>query len=93
MDEEREFDSLPVEDFKDEIIEAVRKNQIIICIGETGSGKTTKIPQFMADCIVPDECGRGRGHVAVTQPRRVAAVTVAQRVAVERGCTVGGEVC
>ena len=60
---------------------SIEQNQVIICQGETGSGKTTKIPQFLMDSpIVPDE-----KMIAITQPRRIAAITVAQRVADERG--------
>jgi ATP-dependent RNA helicase DHX8/PRP22 len=84
-DDDKDFDSLPVEDFKDEILAAIESHQIIVCLGETGSGKTTKIPQFCAD--IP-----GVSRIAVTQPRRVAAISVSERVAAERGCAVGTEV-
>ena len=87
-DEEKDFEVLPVIGFKEELVRSIRQNKILICIGETGSGKTTQLPQFFLDCgLVPDE-----KMVAVTQPRRVAAVTVAQRVASERNCEVGEEV-
>lgn len=59
----------------------IAKNQIIICQGETGSGKTTKIPQFFLDSSL---LTAGK-MIAITQPRRIAAITVAQRVAEERG--------
>jgi HrpA-like RNA helicase len=65
----------------------IQQNQIVICVGETGSGKTTQIPQYCADS------GLLQGkRIAVTQPRRVAAITVAERVVEERKGTVAGEV-
>jgi HrpA-like RNA helicase len=57
-------------------------------VGETGSGKTTQLPQYLAEAGFAD---KGRA-IAVTQPRRVAAVSVAARVAAECGCTVGTRV-
>ena len=69
---------LPIVQRKDEIIRAIRDHQAIILSGETGSGKTTQIPKM---CL---EAGRGRkGRIACTQPRRVAALSVARRVAEE----------
>ena len=47
MELENDFEQLPVEQYKEEILDACRKHQIVICIGETGSGKTTKIPQVL----------------------------------------------
>lgn len=79
MDEENGFksiddddeDVLPVVEFKDSLIEKIMSNQILICVGETGSGKTTQIPQFCLDS------GLLNGKImAITQPRRVAAMTV-----------------
>lgn len=84
---EQDFETLPVVAFKDEILAAVQKSQIIICIGETGSGKTTQIPQFFVDSNLL----HGK-QIAVTQPRRIAAITVAERVSNERNGKVGGEV-
>jgi len=70
--------SLPITEKKDEIVAAIRDNQVIVITGETGSGKTTQIPKM---CL---EAGRGvEGFVGCTQPRRIAAVTVAQRIAYE----------
>ena len=53
-------------------------------MGDTGSGKTTKLPQLLLE--------QGFGPIVVTQPRRVAAIAAARRIAEERGCRVGGEV-
>jgi hypothetical protein len=72
--------------YKDELMEAVRGHAVVVCKGETGSGKTTQFPQYLCDTFRP------RGLVGVTQPRRVAAVSVATRVAQERHCRVGEEV-
>jgi ATP-dependent RNA helicase DHX8/PRP22 len=84
---EQDFETLPVVSFKDEILAAVKNNQIVIIIGETGSGKTTQIPQFFAD-----ENLLGGKQMAVTQPRRIAAITVAERVSNERKSKVGEEI-
>lgn len=80
---------LPVYQFKDELIDTVQNNQFVVIEGETGSGKTTQIPQFLvnAGMIVP-----GQTAVACTQPRRVAATSIAQRVADEMDVTLGKEV-
>jgi ATP-dependent RNA helicase DHX8/PRP22 len=86
--EDADFDILPVEGYKAEIVEAIRATPYLICIGETGSGKTTKIPQYCLDCGLVAE----QKAVCITQPRRVAAITVANRVASERGGHVGQEV-
>ena len=73
-------DVLPITDKKDEIIEAIRRHPVVIISGETGSGKTTQIPKF---CLA---AGRGiDGKIGCTQPRRIAAVTVANRIAEELG--------
>ena len=82
---------LPVYLFKDDLIEAVRKNPIVVVEGETGSGKTTQIPQFLLDpalgLVTP-----GQTCVACTQPRRVAATSIAARVADEMDVSLGEEV-
>ncbi|MFE1575063.1 ATP-dependent RNA helicase HrpA [Streptomyces fradiae] len=77
-------EQLPVSRKKDEILAAIRDHQVVIVAGETGSGKTTQIPKI---CL---ELGRGvRGMVGHTQPRRLAARTVAERVADELGTPLG----
>lgn len=75
---------LPAWSAREKLVELVRENQVLIVIGETGSGKTTQIPRFLYDAGL----AKG-GLVACTQPRRVAAVTVAQRVAEEMGTELG----
>ncbi|MFJ7151279.1 ATP-dependent RNA helicase HrpA [Streptomyces sp. NPDC100445] len=84
-------EQLPVSQKKDVIADAIRDHQVVIVAGETGSGKTTQIPKI---CL---ELGRGvRGMIGHTQPRRIAARTVAERVADELksplGETVGWKV-
>ena len=78
---------LPITDKKDEIVHAIGNNQVVIITGETGSGKTTQIPKM---CL---EAGRGkRGMIGCTQPRRLAAITVAGRIAEEMGESLGASV-
>jgi pre-mRNA-splicing factor ATP-dependent RNA helicase DHX16 len=86
IDETRK--SLPIYQFRDEIIQAVRDHQVLIIVGETGSGKTTQLPQYL------HEAGFTKGGMKIgcTQPRRVAAMSVAARVAEEMGVKVGNEV-
>ena len=77
-------EQLPVSQKKDEIADAIRDHQVVIVAGETGSGKTTQIPKI---CM---ELGRGvRGMIGHTQPRRIAARTVAERVAEELNTPLG----
>lgn len=85
MKQQRE--SLPVFAFRDQLIEAVQRYQILIMIGETGSGKTTQTTQYLAEAGFTNG-----GIIGCTQPRRVAAMSVAKRVAEEVGCTLGEEV-
>lgn len=68
-------------------LQAVHENQVLIVIGETGSGKTTQITQYLAE-----EGFLSVGKLACTQPRRVAAMSVAKRVSEEYGCRLGQEV-
>ena len=79
--------ALPITARKDEIIEAIQTNQILVLAGETGSGKTTQLPRM---CL---QAGFGcRGLIGHTQPRRIAARTVASRIAQEMRCELGTRV-
>nr|WP_024873269.1 ATP-dependent RNA helicase HrpA [Tolumonas lignilytica] len=81
------YPDLPVTDKRHEIAEAIRQHQVVIVAGETGSGKTTQLPKI---CI---EAGRGqKGMIGHTQPRRLAARTVAARIAEELHCELGTHV-
>ncbi|OIW28594.1 helicase associated domain-containing protein [Coniochaeta ligniaria NRRL 30616] len=80
-------ESLPVYSFREQLIKAIRENQILIVVGETGSGKTTQLTQYLAEAGFTNN-----GIIGCTQPRRVAAMSVAKRVAEEVGCQLGQEV-
>ncbi|KAJ6729345.1 ATP-DEPENDENT RNA HELICASE [Salix viminalis] len=85
--------NLPVWHQKEEFLQVLKKNQVIILVGETGSGKTTQIPQFVLEAVdleSPDK--RRKMMIACTQPRRVAAMSVSRRVAEEMDVTIGEEV-
>ncbi|KAK3996673.1 Pre-mRNA-splicing factor ATP-dependent RNA helicase-like protein cdc28 [Cladorrhinum sp. PSN332] len=80
--------SLPVYAYRDAFLDAVKEHQVLILVGETGSGKTTQIPQYLHEAGFTEDGMK----VACTQPRRVAAMSVAARVADEMGVKVGKEV-
>ena len=75
---------LPVFPHRDVVIRTLRHHQVLVLVGETGSGKTTQVPQFLVEA--------GYRRVACTQPRRIAAVNVAKRVAEEMDVQLGAEV-
>ncbi|MFC8598577.1 ATP-dependent RNA helicase HrpA [Isoptericola sp. NPDC057191] len=80
-------EQLPVSARRDDIAAAIRDHQVVVVAGETGSGKTTQLPKILL------ELGRGRkGQIGHTQPRRIAARSVAERVAEELGTELGGVV-
>ena len=80
-------DELPVSQRREDIAAAIRDHQVVVVAGETGSGKTTQLPKI---CL---ELGRGvRGQIGHTQPRRIAARTVAERIAEELGTPLGSTV-
>ena len=83
--EQRE--SLPIFKLREPLLQAIRDNQVLVIVGETGSGKTTQVTQYLAEEGFADS-----SKIGCTQPRRVAAVSVAKRVAEEVGCRVGQEV-
>jgi HrpA-like RNA helicase len=90
---------LPVYAFKRQIIELMQQNDALLVMAETGSGKSTQIPAYLEEDGVLQQIPQDGHHnskrkpfarsICVTQPRRVAAMTVAQRVAEERGCELG----
>ncbi len=85
LKEQREF--LPAFAVREDLLRVIRDNQVVIVVGETGSGKTTQLTQFLY------EDGYGKiGLIGCTQPRRVAAMSVAKRVSEEMECQLGGTV-
>ena len=87
MSIKQQRESLPVFKFRKQLLDAVDENQLLIVVGDTGSGKTTQLTQYLAEGGFAN-----RGMIGCTQPRRVAAISVAKRVAEEVGCTLGQEV-
>ncbi|XP_022080113.1 ATP-dependent RNA helicase DEAH12, chloroplastic-like [Acanthaster planci] len=91
---------LPVYGYRSDIQRKIQENMAFVLQGETGSGKSTQIPQYIVDMELQghqDDCDTATGggqqwRVVCTQPRRVAALTLAKRVAEEYGCRVGEEV-
>ncbi|KAH9315838.1 hypothetical protein KI387_024465, partial [Taxus chinensis] len=80
---------LPITSFKDTITSAVDSNQVVLIAGETGCGKTTQVPQFILDHM----WSQGKAcKILCTQPRRISATSVAERIASERGEKIGGTV-
>ncbi|BFY97340.1 hypothetical protein BsWGS_00380 [Bradybaena similaris] len=85
----RKRSTLPVWEYKERFVDMVTKHQTIVLVGETGSGKTTQIPQWCLEWVRARNPKKG---VACTQPRRVAAMSVAQRVSEEMDVRLGQEV-
>lgn len=84
---------LPVYEYKDTFLRLLDENQTIVLVGETGSGKTTQIPQWCVEYCSKQSLDDGHKLcVACTQPRRVAAMSVAARVAQEMNVTLGEQV-
>ena len=81
----------PVYDMRANLIQMIRDNQFVVIVGETGSGKTTQIVQYIYEEGLNVVQGESR-IIGCTQPRRVAATSVAKRVSEEVGCTLGDEV-
>ncbi|XP_053247085.1 ATP-dependent RNA helicase A isoform X1 [Podarcis raffonei] len=80
----QERETLPVKKFEREILDAIHQNSVVIIRGATGCGKTTQVPQYILDEFI--HSGRAAEcNVVVTQPRRISAVSVAERVSYERG--------
>ncbi|XP_014102269.2 probable ATP-dependent RNA helicase DHX35 [Bactrocera oleae] len=78
---------LPIYKYRRDILYCLEKNQVLILVGETGSGKSTQLPQYLY------ELGwHTKGEIGLTQPRRISAITLANRVALERGEVIGSTV-
>ncbi|EPS69371.1 hypothetical protein M569_05391, partial [Genlisea aurea] len=85
----QERSKLPIASFKDSITSTIQSHQVVLICGETGCGKTTQVPQFILD----HEWSRGNTcKVICTQPRRISATSVAERIASERGENIGDSV-
>ncbi|XP_013110085.2 ATP-dependent DNA/RNA helicase DHX36 [Stomoxys calcitrans] len=82
---------LPAMQQKDDILKAIQDNQIVLVVGSTGCGKTTQIPQMILDAYIQAEKGHAC-RVVCTQPRRISAISVAERVAYERNESLGSSV-
>ncbi|KAL7119617.1 hypothetical protein ACP275_02G073900 [Erythranthe tilingii] len=74
---------LPIAELKDDILHLLEENSVVVICGETGCGKTTQVPQYILDNMIEAERG-GYCNIVCTQPRRIAAISVAERVADER---------
>ncbi|XP_073499414.1 ATP-dependent RNA helicase A isoform X2 [Phyllobates terribilis] len=84
----QERETLPVKNFESAIMDAVYNNSVVIIRGATGCGKTTQVPQYILDDFIQSDRA-AQCNIVVTQPRRISAVSVAERVAYERGEEVG----
>ena len=80
--------NLPAAKFRTKVIETLSKNQVMVISGATGCGKTTQIPQFILEHFIDSKKG-GQCNIICTQPRRISAIGVAERVAVERSEKIG----
>ncbi|KDO28704.1 hypothetical protein SPRG_06558 [Saprolegnia parasitica CBS 223.65] len=78
--------ALPAHAHRDEILALVQKHQVVVVAGDTGCGKSTQLPQFLMDAPGPAR------RIVVTQPRRISAITLAERISDERSLEVGKEV-
>lgn len=85
--------SLPVFAYREQFLKAMEDHQVLVLVGETGSGKTTQLPQYLYESGWCREKEDGKCMmIGCTQPRRVAAMSVAKRVSDEMGCKLGNEV-
>ena len=85
---------LPITARRDDIIRTIRENQVLVLAGETGSGKTTQIPKMCLEALaaLQPAVGARPALIGCTQPRRVAALSIARRLAQELNATYGREV-
>ncbi|KAG7394293.1 hypothetical protein PHYBOEH_005405 [Phytophthora boehmeriae] len=83
-------EGLPIASFKKQVIETLTHHDVILISGETGCGKSTQVPQFLLEDLLFSEAGGARGQIVCTQPRRLAAISLAERVSEELGESVMG---
>ena len=81
---------LPVTEIRQQLIAALAQHDVAVVSGETGSGKTTQVPQYILEAAI-EAGGGGACSIVCTQPRRIAAISVAERVAAERGDPAPGQ--
>lgn len=80
---------LPIFKLRNQIIQTINENPVTLISGQTGSGKSTQVPQYIYDYL---KANKKSCKIAICQPRKIAAITIAHRVADDRGVAVGGEV-
>ncbi|KAL4617559.1 ATP-dependent RNA helicase DHX29 [Arapaima gigas] len=85
----QEREQLPVFQHRERLLEAVRRHRVVVVAGETGSGKSTQIPQFILEDLLAQGPDGQPCNIAVTQPRRISAMSLAERVSQELGCEDG----
>ncbi|CAB1352125.1 unnamed protein product [Coregonus sp. 'balchen'] len=84
-----EREQLPVFQHRVRVMEALCRNRVVVVAGETGSGKSTQIPQFILEELLTGEAEAQPCNIVVTQPRRISAMSLASRVSQELGCDDG----
>uniref|UniRef100_A0A8C9WHS0 RNA helicase n=1 Tax=Scleropages formosus TaxID=113540 RepID=A0A8C9WHS0_SCLFO len=85
----REREQLPVFQHRERLLEVVRRHRVVVVAGETGSGKSTQIPQFILEDLLAQGPDGQSCNIVVTQPRRISAMSLAERVSQELGCEDG----
>ncbi|XP_041103244.1 ATP-dependent RNA helicase DHX29-like isoform X2 [Polyodon spathula] len=85
----REREQLPVFQHRDRVLEAIRRNRVVVVAGETGSGKSTQVPQFILEELLTGSLSSQKCRIVCTQPRRISAMSLAVRVSEELGCEEG----
>jgi flagellar biosynthesis GTPase FlhF len=83
-------EALPIHAARDDLLYQINSNQVVVVSGETGSGKTTQLPLYIYEDMCLDKNRAAECYIIVTQPRRIAAITVAERVAFECNTRLGG---
>lgn len=84
-----EREQLPVFQHRHRVLEALQRHPVVVVAGETGSGKSTQIPQFLLEDLLTGRTAAQPCNIVVTQPRRISAMSLACRVSQELGCEDG----